>query len=340
MNRNFLFCMGAIACLSGCGLNPFGPGAQGGLDLYAHFAKTSERPKAINEEENGKNGANGLVKEGASAAGRLAKGAAGTAVDSPWIVARGLRSSLDTLIYWEDVRNKPSEEDAEKLMTGRGEVKFRYGGLAPDSLIRVDTTLITDVFSFHFLGRENKTWKTSGGSSEIDSLDVEVNFSSTSIINIRPGKTRFWARNISSRDDLGAGDSAFFSLDSLNDSIFTQYGRGEFLDAHSGKENAGAARPFHFDIRIIHKNSLGGNPYLRYQDNEGILNFILPWGERGNDSLYFEIHFMPNYQRDGVIRKGGPQGSVLVEFNFNEKTGVGTVIYRNENGEEIGYEKT
>jgi len=337
MKRKLLIPAFSALMFSGCGLNPFGPGAQGGLDLFAHMAKTSERPKAINEEDNGKEGANGLVKEGASATGRLAKGSA--VIDSPWIVSRSLRVSADTLIYSEIVRNKPSEEDAQKLMTGLGEVKFGYSGIVPATLDLVDTTLITDVYSFHFIGRENKTWKTSGGDSQIDSINVEVNFSSTTLADIRPGITRFWARNISARVDLGQGDTASFVLDSLDHSIFTQYGKGDFLDMHSGRGNDEVSRPFHFDIRIIHKNKLGGNPYLRYQDNEGIVNFLIPWGE-SRDSLYFNIHFMPDYQRDGNIRKGGPNGPILVEFDVNEKTGVGWVLYRNENGEEIGYEKT
>ena len=327
----------AVGMIS-CGMNPFGSGAQGGLDLYAKVGKNMERPKAINDEENGKDGSKTVVKEGVAASNRLAKrGATG----DPWVVANGIESVGDTLVYFEIVKDKPSEEDAEKLMTGRAEVRFGYGGAKPAALANLDTTKITDLFSFTFVGRENKTWKyfETKANSQLDSVDIEVLFSSTGITNIKPGKTRFWAKNISKAVELGAGDTAKFVLDSLGDAKHTQYGKGVFLDAHSGKQSDGKPSSFAFDIEILHKNSLGGNPYLRYEDNEGTVTFMLPWGS-GRDSLHFSVHFSPGYDRDGVIRKNGAEGPVLVEFQLNEKSGKGTVTYKNESGEVIGHEST
>ncbi len=336
MRRKELLLTFAASALTSCGMNPFGSGAQGGLDLYARAGQNMERPKSINDDKNGKDGSKTLVQEGVAATAALAKRGANP---DPWIVQQGLSIDGDTVVYYEIVKEKPSEEDSGKLMTGRAEVRFGYGGPAPATLLDVDTTLITDFYSFAFLGRENKTWKTFQGDSQIDSLNIEVRFASTSIADIKPGHTRFWARNISAAVELGRGDTAKFTLDSLNDTQHIQFGSGVFLDANSGRASDEGPRSFAFDLQLIHKNSLGGNPYLRYQDNEGIVTFMLPWGA-GHDSLHFMIHFFPAYDRTGEIRKNGPAGPVLAEFQFNEKSGRGTITYYNENGEIIGHEST
>ena len=333
MRLQAALCAAAAAAWLACGMNPFGPGAQGGLDLYAKLGKNMERPKAINDEDNGKEGSKALVSEGAAAVARLAKRGAGP---DPWLVEKGLRTSGDTLIYYEIVAGKPSEEDSEKVMTGRAEVRFAYAGARPAALENMDTAKITDLYSFAFLGRENKTWKYFGDrtNTQLDSLDVEVRFGTTGMADIKPGRTRFRARNISASPELGQGDTAQFTLDSLDDARKVQFGKGVFLDARSGRASDGEPRSFAFDLEIHHKNSLGGNPYLRYQDNEGCMSFMLPWGS-GNDSLHFTVHFMPGYERDGLIRKNGKDGRVLVEFHYNEKTGSGTITYKNEAGEII-----
>ncbi|MFC1584638.1 hypothetical protein ACFL5V_03720 [Fibrobacterota bacterium] len=321
--------------LTGCGLNPFGAGGLG-LDFYAIFAKKMEKPKAIEEEEGGKEGSKKVVKEGVAASGNLAKRAAGEDAE-PWIVEQGLEKNGDTLIYFEVVKDKPSEEDPDKIMTGRGEVKFGYSGMEPSTLDDVDTTLITDLYSFHFIGREmkNENWVNKAG--EICSLDVKVLFSSTSVNDIKPGKTWFWAMNISPTIEMGKDDTASFILDELDDALKIQYGEGHFLDANSGDNHDEGPRAFDFDLEVHHKNSLEPDkPYHRYQDNEGIVRFSLPWGKDAVDSLYFSIHFYPMYEREGTIQKNGPDGPVLVRFKHNEKSGQGWVTYYNEDGEEVG----
>jgi hypothetical protein len=91
-------------------------------------------------------------------------------------------------------------------------------------------------------------------------------------------------------------------------------------------------------MKVIHINTLDPTkPYERWQDNEGEITFTLPWGNTG-DSLYFLVHFQPNYQRWGRIYKNNANGPMLVAFVHNEKTRVGEVIYYDENGKEIGRE--
>jgi hypothetical protein len=321
---------------TGCGLNPFGEGSLGGLSIFAKFGKAMEKPNAIEEEEGSKDGSKRAVQEGVAAQQNLAKRASGQEPE-PWVDSLGLEKRGDTLIYWEHVTNKPSEEDPDKIMTGRGEVKFGYGGVEPAQLEDVDTTKITDLYSFHFIGRElkNENWAIKAG--EICSLDVTVEFSTTSVEDIKPGNTRFWARNISPTIELGKDDTASFFLDDLDDVNKIQYGEGHFFDANSGDNNDEGPRSFDFDLEVHHKNAVDPDkPYHRYEDNEGILRFTLPWGKSETDSLYFTIHFFPKYEREGTIQKNNADGPVLVRFKHNEKSGDGWVTYYNEDGEEIG----
>jgi hypothetical protein len=160
-------------------------------------------------------------------------------------------------------------------------------------------------------------------------------------MDLKPGLTTAWAKNISNTIALGQGDTAAFALDSLYDTA--EYGEGHFYDAHSGKQNTEGPKSFDFTLEVIHINSLDpAKPFLRYQDNEGIMHFYLPYGT-SDDSLYFTIHFFPpyshaDYDREGEIRKNGPTGPRLVYFKIKEMTQSGTVIYYDENGKEIGSE--
>ncbi|MFH0919365.1 MAG: hypothetical protein V1913_03315 [Fibrobacterota bacterium] len=319
--------------LTGCGKNPFGPGAPGGLSIFAKLGKAMSKPSAVNDEENGKEGSKNTVNTAIATAKRLAKGF-GTQAAPSWLVSNGIEvRGGDSLVYFEVVRDKPDESDNQKLTTGRGEVAFKYTGTYTN-LPSLNPMLISDVYHWKFTGREKKSWN-----SEVCSLRATVNFSQGNILvpsTIKPGFTEFWARNISSSVELGEGDTAFFTLDSLDDNNHIQYGSGAFYDAHSGKDNSEGPKSFDFDLAVIHKNSQNPSlPYLRYEDNEGIMSFTYPWGETG-DSLYFMIHFKPNYERSGEIRKNTADGALLVEFTNNDKTGAGTTTYYNEKREVIG----
>lgn len=328
----------SVLILSGCGQNPWGPGASGGLNFFAKVGKAMQKPSAIEDEENGKEGAKSTISEGTAVAKRLAKGSVGVE-DNPWLDSNWISVSGDTLAYYEMVTNKPCEEDSEKLATGTGEVKFGYSGTTPVTLDNLDPNQITDVYSWHFVGEENKTWKKSadGNYSEICSVDVTVTFSTTAISDFKPGKTWAWGKNISATEDLGKGDTASFLVDSLDEVNATQYGEGHFYDANTEDENSDESASFDFDLQILHKNSIDSlKPYERYEDNEGIMSFLFPWGTQ--DSLYFSIHFFPDYYREGEIRKNSADGPILVKFTHNEKTGDGTATYYDEDGNEIGNE--
>jgi hypothetical protein len=241
--------------------------------------------------------------------------------------------------YVEVVTNKPSEEDSTgKTSTGTGWVVFTYSGTTTGlSLSNVNTTLITDIDSFHFVGREDKLWRTDGLEHEIDSVEYRVGFVATSVAStIIPGKTHAWGKNISASYSLGEDDTASFWLDSLDDAIHTQYGEGHFFDAHSGDNSQNAdSKSFDFTLQVHFKNTVNpAQPYLRYQDNDGTMNFYLPWG-KSSDSLYFTINFYPDYYRDGTIKKNGPNGPTVVSFTRNEKTGAGTTVYYDDKGNEI-----
>lgn len=317
--------------VSNCGLNPYGSG-EGGYKIFAYLGKALQKPSAINDQQNSKDGSKGTIAAAKSAALRLAKAGADAAQSREWLKGRGITSNNDgSFTYWEEVANKPSEEDPDKLVTGRGEVNFLYTG-TPDTA-SIDTSKIVAINSFSMVGRETKTWN-----EEIDTVRISIAFAFPDVKDFKPGIILAWAKNISGVQSLGDGDTASFTLDSLDDANHIQYGAGHFLDAHRGRNHEGLPYAFDFGLQVIHKNSEDPTkPYLRYQDNEGIINFALPFS-RNNDSLYFTIHFYPDYYRTGKIRKGGPDGPVVVTFTFNEKSRVGEAIYYNENGKEIGRE--
>lgn len=304
--------------VAGCGSNPFGPGYAGGLGIFAKIAQAVQKPVAINKEESGKDGARGIVAEGATMAKRLAKSAVGTA-DPAWLIDKDIIVSGDTVKYFEIVADKPSEEDPDKKVTGRAEVGFKYNGTAPTTLADVNTALITNVYYWSFVGHEEKTWNT-----EVCSLVAKVTFSATSVADPKPGLTRLWGKNISATIAQGQGDTTLFTLDSLDDVNTTQYGRGEYLDAHKGDDPATSAF-FGYKIKIIHKNLLDPTkPYQRWQDNEGEVEFALPWGKNNTDSLYFMVHFYPDYKRSGTITDDN--GKVRVRFVKYEKPGIGSDV--------------
>lgn len=318
--------LAAIVILAvACGQNPLGSGNPGGLKYYSLLAKAVQKPDAINDEEKSKDGARGLVAEGTAAAKRAK--AAGAAAAPAWLLDSGISLDNDgNLTYYEVVKDKPSEEDPDVLVTGRAAVVFKY---SETGVTNIDPALITDIISWEFDGRQYRTWD-----GQTDSLRAKVRFAVTDITDIKPGKTSWWGMNISATDDLGKGDTASFTVDSLDDVNKVQYGEGHFLDAKSGEDNTGDPKPFDFDVEIHHKNTLGGNPYERYEDNEGVMHFSLPWGASG-DSLYFSITFKRNWEREGTVRKNGPDGPVLIRFTHNEKTGAGTVTYYDEDGNEL-----
>lgn len=318
MNKSLSVLVVAGLFLAGCGKNPFGPGAAGGLNLFAKIGKALAKPSAINEEENGKEGAkNTITPNGAKEF--LGKGLQAKEI---WLVDNGITENGDgTCSYWEQVRNKPDDRDPWKLFTGRAEVNFKYGGATPVTLANINLTLVQDVYSFKANGREVKTWHKFGDEMETDTIDIMVTFSQGSIQapeTIKPGYTTAWGKNISAADELGRGDTASFSLTRLDDSAHIQYGSGTFFDA---KDDNGESHSFSFDLEIIHKNSQNPDlPYLRYEDNEGVLTFTLPWGKTG-DNLFFHIHFYP------------PVGSVLGYREIN--------IYKNDiNGDRLYYLKS
>ncbi len=330
--------LAACIALSGCGQNPFGPGSAG-LNIFATIAKAVGKPSAINNQKDNKQTAQQTVTAAAQgAAKRLAKAAAGE-IKPGWVDTQYVVVVPPFVKYVEVVTDQPSAEDSTgKTSTGTGWVIFTYSGTTAGlSLDNINSQLITDIDSFHFVGRENTLWKTDGLDHEIDTVEYKVGFIATSVASIiKPGNTYAWGRNISSTLSLGQGDTAGFRLDSLDDATHTQFGQGHFLDAHSGDNSPGnASKSFDFTLQVHYKNTQDPTqPYLRYQDNEGTMNFFLPWGA-GKDSLYFTINFYPDYYRDGTIRKNGPSGPVAVSFTKNEKTGAGTTIFYDDKGNEI-----
>jgi hypothetical protein len=329
--------LAVCVALSGCGRNPFGPGSMG-LSIFASIGKAIQKPSAINEQQNNRESAQKTVTTAAQGmAKRLAKGAAG-AVRPAWVDTQYIVVVPPFVKYVEVVTNKPSEEDPEKVSTGTGWVIISYSGsTAGLELSNIDTTQITDIDSFHFVGREEKLWKTDGLNHEADSVEYKVGFTATSITGtIKPGLTFAWGKNISASYVLGKDDTASFWLDSLDDVNHTQKGEGHFFDARSGDNNQNnESNSFDFTLVVRYKNTQNpAQPYLRYQDNEGTLNFSLPWG-KSSDSLYFTINFYPDYYRDGTIKKNGPNGPTLVSFTRNEKTGVGVTVFYDDSGKEI-----
>ena len=322
-------CAGLL--VSSCGINPFGSG-QSGLKIFAHLGKALQKPSQINDEQSSKNGSKAAVATAQGMAKRLAKSAdgAGALLDPSWLKAHGIADSGDFYCYWEEVVNKPSEEDYQKKVTGRGEVMFTYDGVP--TLGSMDTAKITGIASFEMVGREYKSWN-----EVTDTVRVKISFLNPDTKDLTPGRITAWGKNISALQSQGQGDTAAFMLDSLDDAKHIQYGEGHFYDAHTGRTHDGDPASFDFIIQIIHKNSEDPNkPYLRYQDNEGIINFYLD--QKNGNTLYFTIHFYPKYYREGEIRRDGPDGPVLVEFDYNEKTGTGSATYYNEDGDVIGTE--
>jgi hypothetical protein len=339
------FVTASVALLAaGCAKNLFGPGSMS-LDVFSKIAKSIDKPAVINKEENSGESSRNMVASGQSAgvaaAKRLAKGAAADArpywLDTNWISVNG-----STVSYYERVSNKPCEDDPfDKKTTGTGWVVFRYGGsTAALTLASLKLSLITAIDSFHYVGREEKLWHVDGLNHEIDSVEYKVTFIATYVKEtIKPGTTYAWAKNVSATAVLGAGDTAGFRLDSLDDANHTQYGEGHFYDEHSGDNRKNnEAKSFDFTLKVKYINTLNPDqPYLRYQDNQGTMNFYFPWGSSG-DNLYFTINFYPYFYRDGTIRKNGPGGPVLVAFTKNEKTGIGSTTIYDENGKVIGNE--
>jgi hypothetical protein len=322
-------CAGLI--FSGCGLNPFGSG-QSGLKIFAHLGKALQKPSQINDEQSSKNNSKASLATAQGMAKRLAKTIDGSqAVPDPeWLRAHGIADSGEYYCYWEEVVNKPSEEDVQKKITGRGEVMFTYNGVP--TLGTMDTAKITGIVSFKMIGREYKSWN-----EVTDSVRVKIYFHNPDTKDLTPGLITAWGKNISDLQSQGRGDTAAFILDSLDEANHRQFGEGHFYDAHTGRTHDGDPTSFDFTLQVLHKNNENPDkPYLRYQDNEGIINFYLD--QKNGNTLYFTIHFFEQYERKGEIRKDDPDGPVLVKFNFNEKTGEGQATYYNEDGDVIGTE--
>lgn len=333
--------IGAVVVFGGCGLNPFGAG-EAGLKPFAHLGKALAKPQAINEEENSKQSSKKRL-EAAGSAKRLAKARGGARAEA-WMAAEPELEDLGngSLKYVEYMDRKPAEDDPQKLMSGTAEIVFKY---AHDNvtLSTLNPALITDIESWHFDGREEKTWEP----GHVDSVRATVTFDVTDVADIRPGRTEWWGRNISADVALGKGDTGSFVLNALDDVNHTQSGEGHFYDAHTGRDNNGEPYAFDFELVVYHKNEQDpGKPYYRYEDNEGLLTFTLPWAETGDD-LYYWIYFSRvdmagggiDYKRTGKIYKNSENGPLLAEFIAYEKgSKPGYVIYYNESGEEIGRE--
>jgi hypothetical protein len=312
--------------VSGCGLNPFGP-SQGGLSLFANIGKAMQKPSAINDDKNSKQGTKAIVGEASGTAKRLAKIQGAEASDSFIIHDTIVDSGNGLYAYCQQVRNKPGEEDPENKWTGTGVVLFTYNGPLPTKAT-VDTSKILGIKTFYFVGNVNKTWKL-----EIDSVSIGVRFTSVDKYDPKPGHIWAWGRNISGSIDKGDGDTAYFALDSLDDVNHVQFGEGHFLDLHTGEDNSGDAYAFNFNMKVIFINTLEpAKPYQRWQDNEGEVTFVLPWGKNAVDSLHFNVHLYPNYQRSGTI--ADDKGTIRVRFTHNEKTGVGDAIFYDKDGVE------
>ncbi|MBD3420807.1 MAG: hypothetical protein GF398_11875 [Chitinivibrionales bacterium] len=321
----------AASQFTGCGLNPFGAG-KSGLRWAAVVGKSVEKPP-INEEENSEESAK--KKLAVAQVNRLAKSAA---IDAG-IVSRSIEDSANVFIYRETVNNKPAEHDFGKLITGTGTVAFKTTQTTITSVDDIDETKITDILRWHFKGREYKTWK-----KVTDSLEISVEFAKTKLAEVKPGETSVWGLNISDEKEKGRDDSAWVYLSEADDANQTQTGSGIFKDAHSGEDNTGPARYFHFQTQIIHKNALdSGKPYERWEDNEGVMEFKTAWDATG-DSLYFYILFSPvnstdpqtiDYKREGSVYENDKSGNKLLDFVAYEKSGEGNYTIYDDNGEVI-----
>lgn len=334
MNLKRLTSLAAVAftalLAAHCGTNPFGS-SESGMRIFANLAKALAKPPQINDQTGSKQSSKSMVGNARSTAKSLAKSMAdATALVPFWLDSHGIiNNGNGSYTYFQIVKDKPSEEDSDKLQTGRGEIVFGYNGVP--TLATLDTSKITSIASFELIGREYKTWN-----GETDSIHAKITFSNPDAKDFKPGRSIAWGKNISPDQSRGSGDTAAFTLDSLDDVNHIQYGAGHFFDAHTGRMHDGDSYSFDYTLQVIHKNSTGGNPYLRYQDNEGIVNFYLP---RPNaETLYFTIHFFPQYERTGSIQRDGPNGPVLVDFSYNEKRRIGSATYYNDNGKIIGRE--
>ena len=120
-----------------------------------------------------------------------------------------------------------------------------------------------------------------------------------------------------------------------------QYGSGSFFDKYTGDDNTGGSRSFDFDLTIIHKNQDDeSQPYKNYHHNEGIMEFEFIY-EEGDEplTLWFKIHFFPEWHREGEIYKVVDGEKVLAgTFTHNEKTGEGETKWYNEDGEVVDEE--
>jgi hypothetical protein len=320
----------AIALMQ-CGINPFGS-SESGLKSFAYLGKAMSKPIFIHDSLTSKGGSKSTIADAQATAKRLAKGAVEADITAlrSWLVDNGIESvGNDTFVYYEVVSGKPSDEDVDKLQTGRAEVKFTYASGYTPAIGALDPAKITGISTFEMIGHEQKRWN-----NNIDSIHLKIAFADPNALDLKPGKLWAWAKNISALQTQGAGDTAAFELDSLDDATHTQYGEGHFYDAHTGLLHKGDPWHFDFTMELIHKNTLDpSKPYLRFQDNEGIIYFY--WERAAANPLYFTIHFYPKYERSGTIRDGGPTGQLLVEFNYNEKFAVGNAVYYNSKGEEV-----
>jgi len=316
--KSIIAVAGASALLAGCGLNPWGAG-QSGLKIFAGVAKAVQKPSQIDDSKNGKDGAAAVVATGA--AERLAKGL--SSAEASAIVAEIIGHGNNKYTYIEYMTNKPSEEDPEKLLTGIGKVSFEYSPGDPN--VGFNDTYITAVDSFYFEGKELKTWN-----GELCTLVICVKFDDPNIASLKPGLTWLWGKNITGDIARGDGDTAYVAVEQLNDAEKKQYGQGHFLDAHTGSDNSGDSYAFDFNFEVWHMDD--NPPYTDYSNNEGELTFALAWGA-SSDSLYFQIHFYPQYRRTGTITDS--KGVVRVRLDWTEKYNTGTITYYNEKGDVV-----
>lgn len=320
--------------MMGCGENPFGAG-NFSLKNFATFAKKMDKPKSIHEDEADKATAQAALNSAQVATTAMAR--MGSVAESPaatGVVDEGIEVLNDSqFVYYQELMQKPSKEDEDKLETGRAEITFSYEGSPIDS--QFNPEYIIEISNWSFEGYHEKTWIT----GHKDSVEISIDFSSGSQFdNLTPGLTSFRAWNVSSNKDAGQGDTAYFALDSLDDTLKQQYGSGSFFDSFTGEDNDGASRTFDFDLTILHKNaSDSSKPYLNYHDNEGIMEFEFVY-EEGEEplTLWFSIHFYPQYHREGEIyRVEGDDKILAARFTHNEKTGEGETIWFDDEGNEV-----
>lgn len=280
------------------------------LKLYAEIGKEMEEPTAIKKEEQNKKHLKDQIISSLMNRDYVSY------IDSCGLIEQ----TGNVYLYFEIVTDKPDPIDPEKKFTGRLEIVFKYPH-AGTTLPTLNPALITDIISWYGLGREEYDWLV----GYADSVEASVAFTNTAVADIKPGISRFWMRNISTSIALGKGDTGAFALDSLDDINHVQYGTGRFLDAHSGDNNDQDPYAFNFDIQVIHKNHEDPTrPYYRYEDNEGITEFFIPyWGT--TDSLFYNIHYFPLYYRTGEIRLNAEDGKLLVTFSWDVKADTGTV---------------